>query len=173
MEGKSKPAAAADQWPPPPHDPRERTPVATIDGWEIRIFPEQDRRAAYFAPRGFLHAQLWHAEARVSVLTPSRLTGGLFELFPYQGWKAPVCEPALLCALVNETHGVALPSPRRLAAIIEWFVRAAERRAARPEPAHPAASSPPASRRRQQTTERKKACPPEFKQSPPTSVVRP
>ena len=172
MAAMSKGSSPADSWPPPPHDPRERTAVASIDGWEIRIFPEGDRKAEYFAPRGFLHAQLWHPVARVSVLTPSRLTGGLFELFPYQGWKAPVCEPSLLRALVVETHGLPFPCPKRLAAIIEWYVRAAERRARQAsEPAIPTASH--ATLPKPKTPERKKPCPPEFKQLPPTSVVRP
>ena len=146
----------------------------TLLGWEIRIFPEGDRKAEYFAPRGFLHAQLWHPASRVSVLTPSRLTGGLFELFPYQGWKAPVCEPALLRALVIETHGVHFPPLRRLAAIIEWYVRAAERRALHgTDAARPTASLEPAAPLKPKTRERKEACPPEFKHPRPTSVVRP
>jgi hypothetical protein len=172
MAATSKSPSPAGSWPPPPHDPRERAAVASIDGWEIRIFPEGDRRAEYFTPRGFLHAQLWHPQARVSVLTPSRLTGGLFELYPYQGWKAPVCEPSLLRALVVETHGLPFPCPKRLAAIIEWYVRAAERHADQAsEPAIPTAPqlAPPTPKR----SERKKPCPPEFKQLPPTSVVRP
>jgi hypothetical protein len=142
MSKGTSPAA----WPPPPHDPRERTAVATIGEWEIRIFPEGDRKAEDFAPRGFLHAQLWHPGARVSVLTPSALTGGLFELFPYQGWKAPVHNPLLLRALVVETHDIPFPSVAQLAAIIEWHVRAAERLASRPATApSPAPRQPAAS----------------------------
>jgi hypothetical protein len=68
----------------------------------------------------------------VSVLTPSRLTGNQYEVFPCGGWKAPISEPASLRGLVARTHGVAMPSLGRLAAIIEWYVRAEERRAARP-----------------------------------------
>jgi hypothetical protein len=79
----------------------------------------------------------------VSVLTPSRLTGDHYELFPCGGWKAPVSEPAPLRGLVARTHGVALPSLTRLAAIIEWFVRAEERRAARPS-VMPRPAAPPA-----------------------------
>src|SRR5262245_44318024 len=120
------------QWPPPPHDPRERVVVAVVDGWEIRAFPPDDSKVAYFVTRGFLHVQLWHPQARVSVLTPSRLTAGRFEAFPCGGWKAPVEATAHLRSLVERTHGVAMPAAARLAAIIEWYVRAEERRAARP-----------------------------------------
>ena len=71
------------------------------------------------------------------MLTPSRLTGGLYELFPYGGWKAPVGEPAPLRTLVIEPHGHPHPvAPKRLAAIIEWYVRAAARRARRPAARH-------------------------------------
>ena len=113
------------------------------------MFPPCDRKFQYFVTRGFLHAQLWHRDARVSVLTPSRLTGGVFEVFPYAGWKAPVRKPALLRSLVAQTHGVALPSLRRLAAIVEWYVRAEERRSTqsgdspRPTAAQPRSSGPP------------------------------
>lgn len=115
-----------------------------IGGWEIRIFPDGDRKAEYFAPRGFLHAQLWHPLARVSVLTPSALTGGLFELFPYQGWKAPVCNPSLLRALIVETHGVSFLTVPQMEAVMEWHVRAAERRARRPAPTPSASPRQPA-----------------------------
>lgn len=127
-------------FPPPPHDPRERALVAVLDGWEVRVFPPCDQKYQYFVSRGFLHAQLWHREAGVSVLTPSRLTGGLFELFPYAGWKAPVRTAPLLRSMVAQTHGVPLPSLRRLRSVIEWYVRAEERRAARDG----AAKRPPA-----------------------------
>jgi hypothetical protein len=127
-------------WPPPPHDPRERVAVATIDGWEVRVFPPDDRKFSYFVTRGFLHVQLWHPQARVSVLTPSRLTGGQYEAFPCGGWKAPVDEPAPLRDLIGRTHGIAMPSLPRLAAIIAWYVHAEERRAARrPQSARPLA----------------------------------
>jgi hypothetical protein len=129
-DASSRPAP--HEWPPPPHDPRERVLAAHIDGWEVRAFPPDDRKFQYFVTRGFLHVQLWHPQARVSVLTPSRLTGDQYEVFPCGGWKAPVDEPAPLRRLVARTHGVALPSLGRLAAIVEWYVRAEERRAARP-----------------------------------------
>lgn len=135
---KMHPSATPLDWPPPLHDPRERALVALVDGWEVRVFPPCDRKFHYFVTRGFLHAQLWHRGACVSVLTPSRLTNGLFEVFPYAGWKAPAREPALLRSLVAQTHGVALPSLRRLASIVEWYVCAEERRALRGPPAQAA-----------------------------------
>lgn len=130
--------STAHDWPPPPHDPRERVLATLIDGWEVRAFPPDDRKFQYFVTRGFLHVQLWHPRMRVSVLTPSRLTGDQYEVFPCGGWKAQVSEPAPLRGLVARTHGVAMPSVGRLATIIEWYVRAEERRAARPPQAQPA-----------------------------------
>jgi len=66
---------------PPPHDPDERVVVEVLDrGWDVRVFSADDKRRAYFVPRGFWHLQLWNERARLSVLTPSRLTGGRFEL---------------------------------------------------------------------------------------------
>ncbi len=72
--------------PPPPHDPAERVVVARLGAWEVRLFT--GRKLEYFVPRGLWHAQLWHPGERVSVLTPSRLTCGLYEAYPVEGWKA-------------------------------------------------------------------------------------
>lgn len=53
--------------------------LACVAGeWEVRLFT--DVRFGYFVKRGLWHVQLWHPRARVSVLTPSRLTLGAYEL---------------------------------------------------------------------------------------------
>lgn len=119
-----------NDWPPPAHDPRQRVVVAEAGEWQIRGFAHDDPKFDYFARRGFLHLQLWHPRARISVLTPSRLTGGLFEVYPISGWKLPVLKPALLRALVLQHHGVEIPSRRQVALFVEWYVRAEERRLA-------------------------------------------
>lgn len=120
--------------PPPPHDPRDRVLVDTVGDWEVRCFAPGDPKFHYFVTRRLLHVQLWHPAARVSVLTPSRLTAGLFEAFPHEGWKARVRCPDALAAMVERDHGLALPALPRLAALVSWHVRAAERRATRTPP---------------------------------------
>jgi len=125
--GRPRQHAPAITPPPPPHNPGERKLAGQIGGWQIRLFDPDDLKFKYFLPRGFLHAQLWHPEARVSVLTPSRLTGGLFEVFPVDEWKAPA-SAAAVHSLVAREHGVTLPSLTRIAAVIQWYVCAAERR---------------------------------------------
>jgi hypothetical protein len=90
--------------PPPPHDPRERDLAFTLRGWEVRLFAGQ--KFQYFVTRGFWHLQLWHPGASVSVLTPSRLTCGSYEVFPVAGWKARAPDVAGLRRLVEENHGV-------------------------------------------------------------------
>ena len=93
-------------WPPPPHDPRERERIATVSGWEIRQFVGQ--KYLYFVRNGFWHVQLWHPRARVSVLTPSRLTRDRYELFPSAGWKARAQKYADLAPLIAGEHPVSL-----------------------------------------------------------------
>jgi hypothetical protein len=61
--------------------------VALFAQWEVRIFHPARRMHRYFAPRGFLHLQLWEAELGFSLLTPSRLTAGRYEAYPVGGWK--------------------------------------------------------------------------------------
>jgi hypothetical protein len=89
--------------PPPPHDPTERELALTLDGWEARLFGE--RMFQYFVTRGLWHLQLWHPAARVSVLTPSRLTHGFYEAYPIARWKAraPTYD-ALVTRLSGVTH---------------------------------------------------------------------
>jgi hypothetical protein len=99
-------AAPADGWPPPPHDPRERELIATVCDWEIRLFAE--RQFQYLVRNGFWHVQLWHPEARVSVLTPSRLTRDRYEVFPIAGWKAGAKNYQELAKLIADEHSVSL-----------------------------------------------------------------
>jgi len=63
---------------PPLHAPFDRELLARVGPWEVRR--HADDRFGYFATRSLLHLQLWHPACRVSVLTPSRLTGGRFEI---------------------------------------------------------------------------------------------
>lgn len=94
--------------PPPPHDPRDREVAVLLGAWEVRL--STGRAFEYFVPRGLWHAQLWHPTARISILTPSRLTAGAFEAFPCRGWKARTTTYAELRALLGREHAATLPS---------------------------------------------------------------
>lgn len=108
-------------WPPPPHDPRERVVLAAAEGWELRDFAPEDARAAYFAAHGFAHLQLWHPARGVSILTPSRLTGGRYELYPFAGWKRAARRFSEVQALVEQAHGLRTPGETQLLAWCRWF----------------------------------------------------
>ncbi|WP_437996055.1 hypothetical protein WMF26_33375 [Sorangium sp. So ce185] len=99
--------ARDDGWPPPPHDPRERELALVVAGWEVRLFV--GRKFEYFVARGFWHLQLWHPEARVSVLTPSRLTRGLYEAYPIANWKAQAPDYDKLVTLLGGLFAAKLP----------------------------------------------------------------
>ena len=98
----------APSWPPPPHDPRERELALTIGGWEVRLFG--GRMFAYFVTRGLWHMQLWHPIARISILTPSRLTRGCYEAFPLASWKAQAPDYEGLVRLITGLRPTPLPS---------------------------------------------------------------
>lgn len=104
----------------PAHDPDQRESVHDLGDWEIRVFtgPKFD----YFAPRGCWHLQLWDPIARLSILTPSRLTRGLYEAFPSRGWRRRTRTYDALAAILGEEHGVEMPDPRDLAWAEETFV---------------------------------------------------
>lgn len=92
---------------PSPHDPGERTRVAWVGLWEVRQFPDGDARLAYFRPRGFHHLQLWNPAARISILTPSRLTAGMFEVWPERGERSSA---ATWRQVTEQLSGIAMPS---------------------------------------------------------------
>ncbi|MDX2170914.1 MAG: hypothetical protein SF182_27850 [Deltaproteobacteria bacterium] len=69
------------------------------------------------------HVQLWHSSGGVSVLTPSRLTGNQFEIYPIDGWKRPSADTHLAATIVRETFALRLPGPARMTALGRWFGR--------------------------------------------------
>jgi len=110
--------------PPPPHDPAERVLITRVDGWHVRDFGYDDIRLAYFATRGYSHFQLWHPHQRVSVLTPSRLTDGTYEVFPVGTWKRRAADWSALATLLRAHHDLEPPSEACLRALERWFQRA-------------------------------------------------
>lgn len=107
QEGLTQAREQEERWPPPPHDPRERELTLVVEGWEVRLFT--GRMLEYFVPRGFWHLQLWHPHARVSVLTPSRLTCGMYEAYPVANWKAQAPDYDKLATLVGGLFTAKLP----------------------------------------------------------------
>ena len=73
-----------------------------------------EHKFQYFVRQGFWHLQLWHAEAHVSVLTPSKLTCELYEVFPIAGWKARASKYRELAQIIEEEHGLELPREMEL-----------------------------------------------------------
>lgn len=114
------PVQARGSWPPPPHDPRERGVVTRIDDWEVRVFG--DRMFSYFVTRGLWHLQLWQPASGISILSPSRLTCGQYEVFPIARWKARAPSYARIRRLVAREHGVVPPDPTALKRIERAFV---------------------------------------------------
>lgn len=101
-------AASREDWPPPPHDPRERELAMRLGEWDVLLFGE--RKFQYFVTRGFWHLQLWHPVARVSILSPSRLTRGFYEAYPIANWKAQAPDYEQLVSLIAGTHATTLPT---------------------------------------------------------------
>ena len=71
------------------------------------MFARYDPRFEYFVRKKMMHLQLWHPLIWVSVLTPSKLTLGRFEIFPIEGWK---CNSPCL-DFVNKTLREKLGAP--------------------------------------------------------------
>lgn len=123
-------AHAADAL-PPLHAPFDRELFAHVGAWEIRRHAAHDMRFAYLATRAMLHVQLWHPVHRISVLTPSRLTNGRFEI-ACRGHRTRI---ATWPALVATHPELGLPSGSELAALTMWLVVRSEITARRLEDA--------------------------------------
>lgn len=109
--------------PPPPHDPRDRELLTRLDDWEIRAFGS--RWFAFFAPRGLWHVQLWHPEKRLSIITPSTLTRGSYELSSSSSAGAPTRSTtyAAMARVASGAHGVTALTGPQVAWIESVFVR--------------------------------------------------
>jgi hypothetical protein len=104
---------------PPPHDPGDRVAVAWAGRWEVRQFAGEDARLAYFRSRGFHHLQLWHPGARISILTPSRLTAGRYEAWPEGSDRFSA---VTWRELASRLESVELPGAVEVLALESWFV---------------------------------------------------
>jgi hypothetical protein len=102
----------------PLHAPADRELLARVGSWEVRRHAAEDERFAYLVSRAMLHVQLWHPARRISVLTPSRLTAGRFEIARGTHRVSVATWPGVVTLLPD--HG--LPGSAELAALTMWLV---------------------------------------------------
>jgi hypothetical protein len=88
----------------------------------VRTFAVTDPRFQYFARRGLWHLQLWHPKAGVSILSPSGLTLGHYEIYPVAGWKHWARDHDDLVRALGTHHPLVPPSAGTLAALEAWLV---------------------------------------------------
>lgn len=110
------------------HAPCERALVTMLGDWEVRRHDERGEHHRYFAPRGMLHFQLWHPTARVSILTPSRLTRGRFEVWRDEVRSALRTWEGVTAHLAD----FAIPTKAEIAALQVWLIAREEALAAPP-----------------------------------------
>jgi hypothetical protein len=105
---------------PAPHDPDERVVIAYATDWEVRQFARDDTRFEYFARRGFLHLQLWHPALGISILTPSRLTRGAFDVRDIDDPMIRTPRWDLVACCLGDR--AALPHAADVRALERWFI---------------------------------------------------
>jgi hypothetical protein len=108
---------------PRPHDPDDRVLVATIGPWELRDFAEGSSFARFFAKHGIAHRQLYARAVGLSILTPSPLTEGEFDLRSIDGERWATRSERALREHVSERYGAALPDGVALRALARWIPR--------------------------------------------------
>ncbi|MCG8592430.1 MAG: hypothetical protein MJE66_24325 [Proteobacteria bacterium] len=117
-------------WPegaPPPHAPGARLCIERVGHWEVRAFDPRGSLHRYFSPRGLLHLQLWHPALDLSLLSPSRLTGYRYEIFPIAGWKWATRDYERLRHRTREAGWPRLPDPQRMQSLEARHVAVHER----------------------------------------------
>ena len=62
------------------HDPRDRVAVDHLGRWEVRRHADHDLRTWWLARHGGLHVQLWDPLSGTSLLSPSALSRGAWEV---------------------------------------------------------------------------------------------
>jgi hypothetical protein len=100
------------------HGVGERVAFAQLGAWQVKRHAESAEPHAYFASRGFLHLQLWHPEAQVSILTPSRFTHGRFEI--WRDWARIAVRD--WGDVIRRLSDLALPTAVEINALVRWTV---------------------------------------------------
>ena len=106
---------------PAEHWPDRRALVYTHEGWECRSHARNDVNYSEMAARGQLHLQLWLPHARISILTPSLLTDGEFEVCLLGDVVRASCY-AELDEVLMTVAGVAPPCPGFVQYLQTWLV---------------------------------------------------
>lgn len=63
------------------HQPQDRAWIYDAGDWEIRSHAVNDVAHTWLRRRGALHLQVWHRQAQISIISPSPLTAGMWEVF--------------------------------------------------------------------------------------------
>ena len=106
---------------PPPHNPKDRVIIAHLKQWQLLQYPPNDPKLAYLKLRRIIQLQLWLPLEQLSIITPSRLTNNLYEIFPIYDWKKSVASYSEVRTLVESHFKIAPPDQNELEeAIYTW-----------------------------------------------------
>jgi hypothetical protein len=101
------------------HAVDDRVVIACCDDWEVRQHRLDDPATAELVTGGYLHLQLWCPASGISILTPSRLTAGLFDVRLPDGGRI---RAHLYRRAADAVRPRAAPSEAAIAALERWHV---------------------------------------------------
>ncbi len=87
-----------------------RALVFWLDEWDVRMSVPESTEHRLLVVNGMFHLQLWHPQARLSILTPSPLTGNQFEVSPILGNTFRSSSYGEVAAVVEAARRVKMPS---------------------------------------------------------------
>jgi hypothetical protein len=96
------------------HNHRLRALVFWLGEWEVLMYRPCSDVHRLLVVNGMFHLQLWHPESQTSILTPTSLTGGMFETTPLFG-SAFQCEDYKeMAAIIEAARNIRAPTPDML-----------------------------------------------------------
>ncbi len=96
------------------HTDRDRTLVYWLGEWDVRMSDPRSDLHRLFAVNGMFHLQLWHAESNTSILTPSTLTEGHFEVNALFGSEFRTQSYPEMCSVLHAAKNLEAPPPSLL-----------------------------------------------------------
>lgn len=96
------------------HDHRRRVVMFWLGEWEVLMHPPCSELHRLLVVNGMFHMQLWHPESRTSILTPSAITEGLFEINSLFGSEYASHAYSELLPILHAAKLVHAPHPERV-----------------------------------------------------------
>ena len=96
------------------HDHHRRALVFWLGEWEVLMYRPCSDMHHLLVVNGMFHLQLWHPESKTSILTPTALTDGKFEVAPLFGSEFRTDSYEDLAPILEAARNLLIPHAARV-----------------------------------------------------------